>query len=202
MENILNGMHIPSNINQAGLAHCKGYMGRALDHMIKMGDAYRAISKQHPEDLHTLEVQAAEARQIQMLAQFSALSITLWKRTHNQNKDTLDTNQVGDVVTSPISEDSVPQAIQPTISTSSPMEAAVKRAEATLSLTNNRMVTTISTSSQPTTQDRLEDINPSPVAMTSMETAGEAEATLSLPTNQIEEIHLHLLPHGGGCEEG
>ena len=121
-------------------------MGRALDHMIKMGDAYRAISKQHPEEEDTLEVRAASARQIQMLAQFSALSTTLRKRTPNQNKNTLDTNQVGDVITSPTSEDSVPQAIQPTISTSSPMEAAVKRAEATLSLTNNRMVTTTSSS--------------------------------------------------------
>ena len=94
MENIINAIHIPNNINQAGLAHCKEYLGRALDHMIKMGDAYRAISKQHPEDLDTLEVQAASARQIQMLAQNSALSTTLWKRT-------------------PTSEDSVPPAIQP-----------------------------------------------------------------------------------------
>ena len=120
MENIINGMHIPSNINQAGLAHFKGYMGtgRALDHMIKMGDAYRAISKQHPEEEDTLEVRAASARQIQMLAQFSALSTTLRNRTPIQNKNTLDTNQVGDAVTSPTSEDSVSRAIQPIISTS------------------------------------------------------------------------------------
>ena len=56
MENIINAIHIPHNINQAGLAHCKEYMGRALDHMIKMGDAFRAISKQHPQDLNTHDV--------------------------------------------------------------------------------------------------------------------------------------------------
>ena len=96
MENIINGVHIPSNINQAGLAHCKEYLGRALDHMIKMGDAYRAISKQHPEDLHTPDVQAASARQDQLLARFDTLITTLRGRTPNQLKNTLATNQVGD----------------------------------------------------------------------------------------------------------
>ena len=43
MENIIKAIHIPENINQAGLAHCKEYLGKALDYMIKVGDTFRAI---------------------------------------------------------------------------------------------------------------------------------------------------------------
>jgi hypothetical protein len=61
----------------------------------------------------------------------------------------------------------------------------------------NQMVATISTSSQLTKQVRMEDLNTSPTnlwhillttspaAMPPMDTAVEAEATLSLPTNQM-----------------
>jgi hypothetical protein len=43
MENIIKAIHIPENITHAGLAHCKEYLGRALDHMIKVGDTFRSI---------------------------------------------------------------------------------------------------------------------------------------------------------------
>ena len=39
----------------------------ASDHMIKMGDTYRSISVQHPQDLDTHEVRAASARQYHLL---------------------------------------------------------------------------------------------------------------------------------------
>ena len=71
--------------------------------MLKMGDAFRAISKQHPEDLHTPDVQAASARQDQLLARFDTLIKTL-----NQLKNTLATNQVGDINAFPTSEESNP----------------------------------------------------------------------------------------------
>jgi hypothetical protein len=52
-----------------------------LDHMIKMGDAFRSISVQHPQDLDTHEVMAASAKQDHLLAQFMALTTTLGERT-------------------------------------------------------------------------------------------------------------------------
>jgi hypothetical protein len=36
MEIIIKAIHVPANINQDGIAHCKEYLGRALDHMIRM----------------------------------------------------------------------------------------------------------------------------------------------------------------------
>ena len=81
MENITNAIHIPNNINQAGLAHCKEYLSRALDHMILVGDAFRSISKQHPQDLDTHNVRAASAKQDRLAAQFRALTTTLRERT-------------------------------------------------------------------------------------------------------------------------
>ena len=81
MENIIKAIHIPENITQAGLAHCKEYLGRALDHMIKVGDTFRAISKQHPQDLNTHDVRNASAKQDRLAAQFRTLTITLRERT-------------------------------------------------------------------------------------------------------------------------
>jgi hypothetical protein len=57
MENIIKAIHISENITHAGQAHCKEYLGRALDHMIKMGDTFRSISEQHPQDLNTHDAQ-------------------------------------------------------------------------------------------------------------------------------------------------
>ena len=68
MENIINAIHIPENITQAGLAHCKEYLGRALDYMIKLGDTFRAISKQYPQDLNTQDVCNASAKQDRLAA--------------------------------------------------------------------------------------------------------------------------------------
>jgi hypothetical protein len=45
MENIVKAIHIPENINQAGLAHCKEYLGKALDYMTPMTSATREPSK-------------------------------------------------------------------------------------------------------------------------------------------------------------
>ena len=81
MEIIIKAIHIPENINQAGLAHCKEYLGRALDHMIKVGDAFRAISKQHPQELNTLDVRNASAKQDRLAAQFGVLTTALRERT-------------------------------------------------------------------------------------------------------------------------
>jgi hypothetical protein len=81
MDNIIKAIYIPTNITHAGQAHCKEYPGRALDHMIKMGDTFRSISEQHPQDLDTHEVQAASAKQDHLMAQFKALTATLWERT-------------------------------------------------------------------------------------------------------------------------
>ena len=81
MENIVKAIHIPENITHAGLAHCKEYLGLALDHMIKVGDAFRAISEQHPQDLNTHDVRTASAKQDCLIVQFRALTTTLWERT-------------------------------------------------------------------------------------------------------------------------
>jgi hypothetical protein len=43
MDNIIKAIYIPENITHAGQAHCKEYLGRALDHMIKMGDTFRTL---------------------------------------------------------------------------------------------------------------------------------------------------------------
>ena len=63
MENIVKAIHIPENINQAVLAHCKEYLGKALDYMIKVGDTFRAIAKQYPQDLDTHDVRNVSAKQ-------------------------------------------------------------------------------------------------------------------------------------------
>jgi hypothetical protein len=81
MEIIIKAIHIPENINQAGLAHCKEYLGRALDYMIKVGDAFRAISKQHLQELNTLDVRNASAKQDRLAAQFEVLTAVLRERT-------------------------------------------------------------------------------------------------------------------------
>ena len=86
MENIVKAIHIPENNNQAGLAHCREYLGRALDHMIKVGDAFRAISKQHPQDLNTHDVRNASAKQEHLAAQFRVLTTTLRERTPTRPK--------------------------------------------------------------------------------------------------------------------
>jgi hypothetical protein len=86
MKNIINAIHIPNNIKQAGLAHCKEYLSRALDHMILVGDAFRSISKQHPQALDTHDVQAASAKQDRLAAQFGALTATLRERTPTRPK--------------------------------------------------------------------------------------------------------------------
>jgi hypothetical protein len=86
MENIIKAIHIPENINQAGLAHCREYLGRALDHMVKVGDAFRAITKQHPQDLNTHDVRHASAKQDHLVAQFRVLTITLRERTLTRPK--------------------------------------------------------------------------------------------------------------------
>ena len=38
MENIVKSIHIPDNMTQVGHSHCKEYLDRAMDHMIKLGD--------------------------------------------------------------------------------------------------------------------------------------------------------------------
>jgi hypothetical protein len=91
MDNILKATYIPTNITDAGQAHCKEYLGRALDHMIKMGGAFRSISVQHPQDLDTHEVMAASAKQELLLAQFTALTTTLGERTQARPKHSINT---------------------------------------------------------------------------------------------------------------
>jgi hypothetical protein len=81
MEIIIIAIHIPENITHAGQAHCKEYLGRALDHMIKVGDAFCSISEQHPQDLNTHDVRNASAKQDCLIAQFRALTAALWERT-------------------------------------------------------------------------------------------------------------------------
>jgi hypothetical protein len=81
MENIVKAIHIPENITHAGQAHCKEYLGRALDHMIKVGDTFCSISEQHPQDLNTHDVRTASAKQDRLIAQFRSLTAALWERT-------------------------------------------------------------------------------------------------------------------------
>ena len=68
MGNIINAIYIPKHITHAGLAHCKGYLGNALDHIIKMADSFRSISTQHPQDLNNHDVQTASAKQDYLIA--------------------------------------------------------------------------------------------------------------------------------------
>jgi hypothetical protein len=63
MENIVKAINIPDNITQAGHSHCKKYLDKALDHMIKVGDTFCSISEQHPQDLNTRDVQTARTKQ-------------------------------------------------------------------------------------------------------------------------------------------
>jgi hypothetical protein len=81
MENIVKAIYIPENITHAGQAHCKEYLGRALDHMIKVGDTFSSISEQHPQDLNTHDIRTASARQDRLIAQFRALTAALWEKT-------------------------------------------------------------------------------------------------------------------------
>jgi hypothetical protein len=108
MDNILKATYIPTNITDAGQAHCRKYLGRASDHMIKMGDAFRSISVQHPQDLDTHEVRAASARQYHLLVRFMELTTTLEERTqarpkHSNTQQGLLNTQAGtnDIVTVP-----------------------------------------------------------------------------------------------------
>jgi hypothetical protein len=99
MENIIRAVQILENINQAGLAHCREYLGRALDHMIKVGDAFRAISKQHPQDLNTHDIRNASAKQDRPAAQFRVLTTTLLERTLTPPKhSTMDPPTLGQSV--------------------------------------------------------------------------------------------------------
>jgi hypothetical protein len=59
MENIVRAIHIPEPITQAGHSHCKEYLDKAMEHMIKMGDNFGSIQSQHPRNPQTPEVQAA-----------------------------------------------------------------------------------------------------------------------------------------------
>jgi hypothetical protein len=86
MDNIINATYIPENITHAGLAHCKEYLDKALDHMIKMGDSFRSIAEQHPQDLNTHDVRTASAKQDHLIAQFKALATTLWERASARPK--------------------------------------------------------------------------------------------------------------------
>jgi hypothetical protein len=217
MDNILKATYFPTDITDAGQAQCREYLGRASDHMIKMGDAYRSISAQHPLNLDTHEVRAASARQYHLLVRFMELTTTLEERTQarpkhsntqqgllntqagtnaivtvsNQIVNTLATNLVGDISTLPTSEEFTPQPIQPTNSQSNlscdmASTPCTPQGEAT-----NQMIATISTSSQLTNQVRMKGLNTFPTNLqhnllttSPMKTAVEAEATLSLPTNQ------------------
>ena len=215
MDNIINATYIPEHITHARLAHCKEYLGKALDHMIKMGDAYHAISKQHPEDLHTPDVLAASARQDQLLARFNALM-----KTFNQLKNTLAINQVGDTNASPTSEESNPQPKQPTylttsamvtgpmdvadnatsfssptnsqsnLLTTSPMQTTVETS--TLNLTTDQMVATTYSTSQPGLAiDQMDTEIPS---LASTPCTPQGEATSRMVTTISTSSQPGLLP--------
>ena len=91
MDNIIKSIYNTDNFTHAGHAHCKEYLGKALDHMIKMGDAFRAISAQHPQDLNTLEVRAASAKQDHLMALFGTLTTTLRERAPARPKHSINT---------------------------------------------------------------------------------------------------------------
>ena len=62
MENIIKAIYIPENITLAGHAHCREYLDKALDHMIKVRDTFCSILEQHPQDLSTQDVWSAGAK--------------------------------------------------------------------------------------------------------------------------------------------
>ena len=43
MENIVRAIHIPEPITQTGHSHCKEYLDKAMEYMIKMGDTFGSI---------------------------------------------------------------------------------------------------------------------------------------------------------------
>ena len=99
MENIVKAIHIPENITHAGQAHCKEYLDKAMDHMIKVGDTFCSISEQHPQDLNTHDAQNASAKQDSLVAQFRALTAALWERTPALPKhSTMDSSASGQSV--------------------------------------------------------------------------------------------------------
>ena len=81
MENIVKAIYIPENITLAGHTHCREYLDKALDHMIKVGDTFCSILEQHPQDLNTQGVRNASAKQDSLVAQFKALTTSLRERT-------------------------------------------------------------------------------------------------------------------------
>ena len=70
MENIVKSIQIPDNMTQIGHSHCKEYLDKAMDHMIKLGDTWGAISSQHPLHLNTPDVQVAHGKQEHLITQF------------------------------------------------------------------------------------------------------------------------------------
>ena len=81
MENIVRAIHIPEPITQTGHSHCKEYLDKAMEYMIKMGDTFGSILSQHPHNLQTPEVQSAASKQDHLISQFRSLSTVLWERT-------------------------------------------------------------------------------------------------------------------------
>jgi hypothetical protein len=81
MENIIRSIHIPENINQAGHSNCKEYLNKAMEHMIKMGDAYASISAQHPQELASPNITNLKDKQEHLVAQLRDLTATLWERS-------------------------------------------------------------------------------------------------------------------------
>jgi hypothetical protein len=77
MENIVKAIYIPDNIAQAGQSHCKEYLDKALNHMIKVGDTFCSIAEQHQQDLNTHDVRTASAKQEHLVAQFRTLTAAL-----------------------------------------------------------------------------------------------------------------------------
>ena len=77
MENIVKAIYIPDNITQAGHSHCKEYLDKALEHMIKMGDTFGSILSQHPQALLTPDVHTATAKQDHLISQFRTLASAL-----------------------------------------------------------------------------------------------------------------------------
>ena len=80
MENIVKSIQIPDNMTQIGHSHCKEYLDKAMDHMIKLGDTWGAISSQHPLHLNTPYVQVAHGKQEHLITQFRALTLALWEK--------------------------------------------------------------------------------------------------------------------------
>ena len=74
MENIIKAIFVPEHITQAGHSHCKEYLDKALEHMIKMGDTYGSISAQHPQELLSPDVQNENSKQDFLIAQFRTLA--------------------------------------------------------------------------------------------------------------------------------